>query len=99
VEDQRAARWVRDEARAAKERLSRAASVAVPIGDTDVCSRATSFEMRARPSSPRRCGDRRRHPRRQAAAERIVGVFLVGGASRMPLVGTLLFRALNMARS
>jgi hypothetical protein len=98
VEDQRTARWVRDEARSAKERLSRAASVAVPIADTDVLLTREEFEMRARPliaQTVRVTEGVIRYSK--IPPDRIVGVFLVGGASRMPLVGTLLFRALGMA--
>src|SRR5439155_21877857 len=89
-----------DEARAAKEQLSRASSAAVrvPLFDTDALVTREEFETGARPwldrtveltaSTVARTGLRR---------EQIAGLFLVGGSSRIPLVGTLLHQRFGVA--
>ncbi|MGI5244830.1 Hsp70 family protein [Dactylosporangium sp. CA-139066] len=93
--DPRAARQLRDEAREAKERLSRAASatVMVPLLDVDVPLTREEFDAAARPlveRSVRSLAETLRLSR--LTPDRIAGIFLVGGASQMPLVATELHR-------
>ncbi|WP_432986544.1 Hsp70 family protein [Dactylosporangium sp. CA-233914] len=98
--DPRAARQLRDEAREAKERLSRAASatVMVPVLDVDVQLTREEFEAAARPlveRSVRVLAETLRLSR--LTPDRIAGIFLVGGASQMPLVATELHREFGRA--
>ncbi|MFD0582095.1 Hsp70 family protein [Dactylosporangium darangshiense] len=93
--DPRAARQVREEAREAKERLSRSASatVMVPLVDRDVQLTREEFETAARPlveRSVRVLAETLRLSR--LTPDRVAGIFLVGGASQMPLVATELHR-------
>ncbi|GAA2348257.1 Hsp70 family protein [Dactylosporangium salmoneum] len=93
--DPRAARRLREEAREAKERLSRAASatVMVPLLDRDVQLTREEFEAAARPLIERSVqvlGETLRLSR--LVPEQVAGIFLVGGASQMPLVATELHR-------
>ncbi|WP_432835934.1 Hsp70 family protein [Dactylosporangium sp. CA-092794] len=93
--DARAGRQLREEAREAKERLSRAASatVMVPLLDVDVPLTRDEFEAAARPlveRSVRSLAETLRLSR--LTPERTAGIFLVGGASRMPLIATELHR-------
>ena len=100
IEEQRAARAVRAEAREAKERLSRTASVtvSVPLVDRDVPVTRQELEQRARPLVEQTVRVTEGVIRwAKLPKERLVGVFLVGGASRMPLVATQLHRALGWA--
>ncbi|WP_432968383.1 Hsp70 family protein [Dactylosporangium sp. CA-233914] len=94
VEQWRLARAVRDEARSAKERLSRTASVTVPIGSVEVLIAREEFEPAARnliDQTVRLTAELVRFTK--LTPGQLAGVFLVGGASRMPLVATLLHRA------
>ncbi|MEV4515633.1 Hsp70 family protein [Dactylosporangium sp. NPDC049525] len=98
--DQRAHRTLWHGARAVKEQLSRhaKADLHVPLVDADVHVTREEFERAARPhldrtvaltlATLRAAGVRR---------EQIAGVFLVGGSSRIPLVASLLHRALQIA--
>ncbi|MGN9909601.1 Hsp70 family protein [Phytohabitans sp. LJ34] len=98
VRRMRRALW--DDARAAKEQLSRApsAAVQVPLFDTHAHVTREQFEARARPWLARtveltavalgRAG---------LAPGQIAGLFLVGGSSRIPLVGTMLHQRLGVA--
>jgi Ethanolamine utilization protein EutJ (predicted chaperonin) len=100
VEDRRNHRLFWDDVRMAKERLSRhsAAELIVPLAGTAVRITRDELEAVARPvvqrtvqltaSAIRDCG---------VPAGRIAGVFLVGGASRMPLVAHLLHSGLGIA--
>jgi hypothetical protein len=89
----------RDDVRAAKERLSRypTADLHIPGLDRDAHLTRDEFEERARPllaETVRLTAQVASHagfPR-----ERIAGVFLVGGASRIPLVGTLMHQGLGI---
>jgi Hsp70 protein len=98
VRRMRRALW--DDARAAKEQLSRApsAAVQVPLFDTHAHVTREQFETRARPWLARtveltgvalgRAG---------LGPGQVAGLFLVGGSSRIPLVGTMLHQRLGVA--
>ncbi len=98
--DRRRHRMLWDDVRLAKEQLSRtsSASLHVPLFDTDVHLTREEFERIARPYLERtvdltasllqRAGIR---------ADRLAGVFPVGGSSRVPLAGTLLHQRLGIA--
>ncbi|MDA1359448.1 Hsp70 family protein [Glycomyces luteolus] len=91
-----------DEVRGAKERLSRSASteLTIPLLDVDahltreeveqVCAPLVERTIRVTQGVIRESG---------LAKEQIAGLFLVGAASRMPLVATLLHRELGIAPS
>ncbi|WIM95568.1 Hsp70 family protein [Actinoplanes oblitus] len=98
VEERRARRQLWDDVRIAKERLSRAQSAdfVVPLLDTEVHLTRDELEQVARPVLEQTV----RITRNLLAfadlpAGRLAGVFLVGGASRIPLVATLLHRELG----
>nr|BFE62904.1 hypothetical protein GCM10020063_074300 [Dactylosporangium thailandense] len=98
--DPRATRQLRDEAREAKERLSRAASVTVmvPVLDVDVPVTREEFENAARPLVERSVGSLAETLRlSRLTADRVAGIFLVGGGSQMPLVATELHREFGRA--
>ena len=100
VEDRRARRLLWDDARGAKERLSRhpTADVTVPLLETDVHLTRHELEERVRPLLDRTVQLTQGVVGWAKLAEgRIAGVFLVGGSSRIPLVATLLHRALGEA--
>ncbi len=98
--DRRRHRMLWDDVRLAKEQLSRTSSAAlhVPLFDVDVHLTREEFERIARPYLERtvdltagllqRAGIR---------ADRLAGVFPVGGSSRIPLAGTLLHHRLGIA--
>ena len=100
VADRRALRQLRDDVRTAKEMLSRTAQTFVPLpfGDQDVPVGKDQLDAIAEPLIARTVATTR-------AALRNAGVplpppgplYLVGGASRMPLVATLLQRRLEVA--
>jgi pyruvate/2-oxoglutarate dehydrogenase complex dihydrolipoamide acyltransferase (E2) component len=100
VEDRRAHRQLWDDARVAKERLSRAqsADVMIPLLDLEVHLTRDELEGLARPvliqtvqvtGAVMRAVD--------IAPGRLAGLFLVGGGSRIPLVATLLHQTLGEA--
>ncbi|HYN95319.1 MAG TPA: Hsp70 family protein, partial [Pilimelia sp.] len=98
-EEQRRRRLLWDEVRAAKEQLSRTsvAVVHVPLFDTDVHLTREEFEQLAKPWLERtvaltaatlfRTGLRQ---------DQVAGVVLVGGSTRIPMVGTLLHQRLGV---
>ncbi|GLY99749.1 Hsp70 family protein [Actinoplanes sp. NBRC 103695] len=98
--ERRAQRQLWDDVRIAKERLSRAqaADLVVPLLNHEVHITRDELEKLARPLLDQTVRvtkdliDWARLPEGQLA-----GVFLVGGASRIPLVATLLHRALGVA--
>lgn len=98
--ERRHARMLRDDARTAKEQLSRSASatVLVPILDRDAVVTRVEFDALARPLIARTV-EVTIATIRAARIEptRIAGVFLVGGSTRIPLVATELHRALRIA--
>jgi len=96
VEDRRMRRMFWDDVRAAKERLSRAASVeiVVPLAGIDLHLTRAEFESLATPMLIEAVAlTSALVTRLEVAEDRIVGVFLVGGSSRIPLLSTLLFQA------
>ncbi|MFD0575307.1 Hsp70 family protein [Dactylosporangium darangshiense] len=87
-------------ARAVKEQLSRhsAAQLYVPIVDVELHLTREEFEKAARPHVERTIELTLRTVREAGLApELVAGLFLVGGASRLPLVATLLHRTLGIA--
>ncbi len=94
--DRRHFRALWDDARAAKETLSRQPDVTlfVPLVDRDVRVTREEFEQSARPALGRTV-DVTMDTIRQARVQPtdVVGVFLVGGATRVPMIATLLHHA------
>ncbi|GAA0235004.1 Hsp70 family protein [Cryptosporangium japonicum] len=98
--EQRAFRALWSDASEAKEALSSrsSATLVVPIVDRDVVISREQFEELARPrladtiDVTLQCVREARVPR-----EQVSGLFLVGGGSRTPLIGTLLHRATGVA--
>jgi Ethanolamine utilization protein EutJ (predicted chaperonin) len=100
VEDRRARRLLFDDARVAKERLSRqpASDLTVPLLNIDVHLTREELERLAQPLLEQTVRVTQGVMRwAQLSEGRVAGVFLVGGSSRMPLVSTLLHRALGTA--
>ncbi|MFI5490922.1 Hsp70 family protein [Actinoplanes sp. NPDC051859] len=100
LEERRAQRQLWDDVRIAKERLSRtqSADVMVPLLDLELHVTREELEQLARPildQTVRVTRDLLRWA--DLPAGRLAGVFLVGGASRIPLVATLLHRELGEA--
>ncbi|MET7394453.1 Hsp70 family protein [Dactylosporangium sp. NPDC005572] len=98
--DRRHRRALWDDARSVKELLSRAstAGLAVPLYDVDLHLTRPEFEALARPWLERTVAlTTATLFTSGVTADRLAGVFLVGGASRVPLVATLLHRALGVA--
>src|SRR5262249_41777867 len=99
-QERRQRQLFRDDVRAVKERLSRqtTAELHIPVLERDVHVTREEFEGLARPlleETVRLTAQVAGHgdfPR-----DRIAGVFLVGGASRIPLVSTLVHRGLQIA--
>ncbi|MFD0575780.1 Hsp70 family protein [Dactylosporangium darangshiense] len=87
-------------ARAVKEQLSRhtTARLQVPLVDVELHLTREEFEKAAHPHLDRTVQLTLRTLREAGLPpEAIAGVFLVGGASRVPLAGTLLHRTLGIA--
>jgi Ethanolamine utilization protein EutJ (predicted chaperonin) len=100
VEERRARRLLWDDVRTAKERLSRhpATDLTVPLLNVDVRVTRHELEERARPLLDQTVRVTQAVMRWANLADgRLAGVFLVGGSSRIPLVATLLHRALGEA--
>jgi actin-like ATPase involved in cell morphogenesis len=100
LEERRAQRQLWDEVRIAKERLSRnqSADFVVPLLNREVHLTRDELETVARPVLDQTVQVTRGLLRWAELPEgRLAGVFLVGGASRIPLVATLLHRALGEA--
>jgi hypothetical protein len=98
VDDRRARRLLWDDVRFAKERLSRqpSADLNVPLLGFDVHLTRQELEGLATPAVEQTIRVTQGVIRWAKLPEgRLAGVFLVGGSSRMPLVGTLLHRALG----
>src|SRR2546429_309098 len=89
-----------DAVRAGKEMLPRTSSITLrpPLLDTDVPLSRTEFDEIARPlveRTVRTTAGLVRHA--GVPAERIAGLFLVGGSSRIPLAASALHRAFGIA--
>jgi actin-like ATPase involved in cell morphogenesis len=98
VEERRARRQLWDDVRIAKERLSRAqaADFVVPLLDVEARLTREELETVARPVLEQTVQITKNLLRWADLPDgRLAGVFLVGGASRIPLVGTLLHRELG----
>ncbi|MFG3338175.1 Hsp70 family protein [Glycomyces sp. NPDC048151] len=100
VEERRYFREFQEEVRGAKERLSRhqQSDIAIPLLDVEAHLTRTELEQIAHPHLEQTI--RVTQAVIRAAGLDVAssaGVFLVGGASRMPLVGTMLHRALGVA--
>lgn len=98
VEERRARRQLWDDVRIAKERLSRAQSAdfVVPLLDVEAHLTREELETVARPVLEQTVQVTQNILRWAALPDgKLAGVFLVGGASRIPLVATLLHRALG----
>jgi hypothetical protein len=98
--DKRARRQLWDDVRTAKEMLSRASNtvIFVPLLEQDVPLGRAQFERLIRPLLERTVSTTKSAIRRAALPESVpLDVFLVGGASRVPLIATLLHRALGVA--
>ncbi|MFI5931444.1 Hsp70 family protein [Actinoplanes sp. NPDC051494] len=100
LEDRRAQRQLWDDVRIAKERLSRSqsADVMIPLLDVEMHVTRDELEKLARPILDQTVQvTRDLLTWADLPAGRLAGVFLVGGASRIPLVSTLLHRSLGEA--
>ncbi|GAB3841057.1 Hsp70 family protein [Dactylosporangium cerinum] len=100
TDGQRQHRLLWDDAREAKETLSRQPSTAFHIGALrrDVLLTRTEFESAARPLLAQTVAVTEATIREsRSPVERIAGVFLVGGGSRIPLVATMLHQAIGVA--
>jgi Hsp70 protein len=98
VDERRARRLLWDDVRMAKERLSRqpAAEVTVPLLNVDIRLTREELEELARPILEQTVRVTSGVIRWARLPEgRIAGVFLVGGSSRIPLMATMLHRALG----
>lgn len=98
--DSRARHQLWEDARAAKELLSRAslASVHVPVVEVDAPVGREVLERLARPVLDRTVATTRAVLAEAGVSpDRLAGVLLVGGSSRIPLVATLLHRELGVA--
>jgi beta-lactam-binding protein with PASTA domain/actin-like ATPase involved in cell morphogenesis len=99
-EDRRQRRELWDDVRIAKEMLSRAPAVLLrlPALDLEVQFTREEFEAAAQPLLTRTVRTTAALMRYAGLSqENIAGLLLVGGASRVPLVATLLHRTLNIA--
>jgi WD40 repeat protein len=88
-----------DDARSAKETLSRHPSAAlhVPIVDRDIHVTREEFEQAARPLLGRTVEVTRATIREaRIRADELAGLFLVGGSTRIPLVATLLHQGIGI---
>jgi hypothetical protein len=100
AEERRAKRQLWDDVRVAKERLSRSpsADLMLPLLDVDVHLTRAELEQLATPILEQTVRVTQGVMRwAKLPAGQVAGVFLVGGSSRMPLMATLLHRALGEA--
>ncbi|MEJ3749329.1 Hsp70 family protein [Actinomycetes bacterium KLBMP 9797] len=100
VEERRAKRQLWDDVRVAKERLSRSptADLVIPLLDVEAHLTRAELESLATPILAQTVEVTQGVMRwAKLAPGRVAGVFLVGGSSRIPLMATLLHRALGTA--
>ncbi|WP_051571211.1 Hsp70 family protein [Cryptosporangium arvum] len=93
-------RMLWEDVRAAKEQLSRTsvATLLIPMLDLDVHVTRPEFEQLARPYLERTADVTAGALQRAGVrADQLAGVFLVGGSSRVPLVGTILHHRIGVA--
>jgi molecular chaperone DnaK len=98
VEERRAQRQLWDDVRVAKERLSRtqSADLVIPLLELEVHLTRDELERLAEPVIAATVAVTQGVMREaDLPKDRLAGVFLVGGASRIPLVATMLHRALD----
>jgi hypothetical protein len=100
-DDRRSSRLFWEDVRAAKETLSRqpVAALHVPIVGQQVHVTREEFEHAAKPALDRtvRITENALESMGEGWRDQIVGVFLVGGSSRVPLVATLLHQRTGIA--
>ncbi|MGA8113663.1 MAG: Hsp70 family protein [Actinocatenispora sp.] len=100
VADRRAFRMLWDDARGAKEALSRTvrAGLFVPLAERDIHVTREEFERAAAPALRRTAELTRATVRRaRIRPDEVAGVFLVGGSSRVPMIATLVHQAMGVA--
>jgi actin-like ATPase involved in cell morphogenesis len=100
--DRRAQRALREDVKAAKEALSRHPQTEVPLPEPfeDVLVTRVELEALIRPSLLRSVELLASTIRSTGMSpERLVGIYLVGGSSRIPLVGTLIAEQLRVVPS
>ncbi|GIJ58220.1 Hsp70 family protein [Virgisporangium aurantiacum] len=100
VEERRWRRLLWDDVTAAKERLSRAATaeILVPAAGVEAHLTRAELESAVGPALAESVAATAKLTAAVTAGTRgVAGVFLVGGTSRIPLLSTLLFRALGRA--
>jgi hypothetical protein len=98
--DARARRQLWDNVRSAKEMLSRVAStmIHIPVLDVDAPLGREQLERLARPVLDRTVAATRTVlATAEISADAVAAIFMAGGASRMPLVGTVLHGAFKLA--
>ncbi|HIV56807.1 MAG TPA: Hsp70 family protein [Candidatus Stackebrandtia faecavium] len=98
--DRRYRRMLYEDVRGAKEMLSRTASadIHLPAMDVDAHLTREEFEAAAKPHLERtvECMQRAIQGARQSPQD-LVGIFLVGGSSRIPLAANLIHKTLGVA--
>jgi molecular chaperone DnaK (HSP70) len=100
IEDRRHHRLLWDDAREAKESLSRQnrASFPLPVVGGDVMVTRAEFEAMVRPLLTRTVAETLAAIREsRVRPDHVAGLFLVGGGSRIPLVATLLHQRCGIA--
>ncbi|GAB3861890.1 Hsp70 family protein [Dactylosporangium cerinum] len=98
--DYRARRQLWEDARTVKEQLTRGSSAGMPVPllERDIHVTREEFEALARPHLDRTVAlTTATLFTSGVTADRLAGVFLVGGSSRIPMVATLIHRALGVA--
>ncbi|PXY25017.1 molecular chaperone Hsp70 [Prauserella sp. PE36] len=100
--DRRTRRTLQEDVKAAKEALSRLPQTEVPMPEpfTDVLVTRAELEALVRPAMLRSVELLARTVRAAGLSpDRLAGIYLVGGSSRLPLVGTLLAEKLGVVPS
>lgn len=100
--DRRTRRALQEDVKAAKEALSRLPQTEVPLPEpfSDVLVTRAELEALVRPAMLRSVELLARTVRSAGLApERLAGIYLVGGSSRLPLVGSLLAEKLGVVPS
>ncbi|MFC4004635.1 Hsp70 family protein [Prauserella oleivorans] len=100
--DRRTRRTLQEDVKAAKEALSRLPQTEVPLPEpfTDVLVTRAELEALVRPAMLRSVELLARTVRAAGLSpDRLAGIYLVGGSSRLPLVGTLLAEKLGVVPS